>query len=67
MVSRVGKNAGSVWNYLHEHPGVPLKQISKELRLKDSLTFMAIGWLAREGKLAFEENGKTTKVSLIAQ
>lgn len=67
MIQQIGENAGRVWNHLREHPGRQLDQVSKELKLKDSLTFMAIGWLAREGKLAFKEDGKRPRVSLAAE
>ena len=67
MMQQIGKTAGKVWKYLSEHPGVTLEQVSKELKLKESLTPMAIGWLAREGKLAFEKDGKTTKIWLVAE
>jgi Winged helix-turn-helix domain (DUF2582) len=67
MIQQIGENAGRVWNHLREHPGIQLEQISKELKLKDSLALMAIGWLAREGKLAFEQNGKRPRVSLAAE
>jgi Winged helix-turn-helix domain (DUF2582) len=67
MIQQIGENAGRIWNHLREHPGIQLEQISKELKLKDSLALMAIGWLAREGKLAFKEDGKRPRVSLAAE
>jgi hypothetical protein len=67
MTQQIGEAAGRVWKYLSEHPDVHLEHLSKDLKLKDTLVFMATGWLAREGKLAFEEDGKTTKISLVAE
>jgi hypothetical protein len=67
MIHQIGEDAGRVWKCLSQNPSVTLEQIPKELKLKESLAFMAIGWLAREDKLAFEHHGKTTKVSLVAK
>lgn len=67
MIRAIGESAGTVWNYLREHPEAPLEEISKQLKLKNGLAFMAIGWLAREGKLQFQEEKKKTKVSLVTE
>jgi hypothetical protein len=67
MTQQIGETAGCVWKYLIEHPSVQLERISKDLKLKNTLVFMATGWLAREGKLTFEGDGKTTKISLVAE
>ncbi len=64
MIHEIGESAGELWRYLNEHPPTTLEQINKSLKLSESLFFMAIGWLAREDKLAFEGEGKTTKLSL---
>jgi hypothetical protein len=53
-----------VWQYLNEHPSSTLEQVNKSLKLQESLFYMAVGWLAREDKLAFEGEGKTMKLSL---
>lgn len=66
MVQRIGETAGSVWQFLNEHPGATPEQIGKGLKIDDSLVLLALGWLAREGKLVFEVNEKTFKVSLTA-
>lgn len=63
----IGESAGKIWQYLNEHPASTVQQINKALKLKESLLCMAIGWLAREGKLAFNEKGKTLKLSLVPE
>ncbi len=67
MTQDIGETAGKVWHFLEEHPNATIEQIVKELSVKENLAAMAIGWLAREGKLAFADNGKKMKVSLAAQ
>jgi hypothetical protein len=64
MIYEIGESAGKVWQYLNEHPASTPEQINKVLKLKENLLYMAIGWLAREGKLAFDVRGKTTKLSV---
>lgn len=67
MVQEIGENAGKVWDYLESHPGATIEQIQKELSLKERTVCMSLGWLAREGKLAFENEGKKTKLFLAGQ
>lgn len=67
MIYEIGESAGKVWQYLNEHPRSTPEQMGKALKLKESLVHAAIGWLAREGKLAFEAHGKTTRISLSAE
>ena len=48
--------AGLVWNALNESDVLGLKQLKKISKLKDKEVFAAIGWLAREGKVAIQPN-----------
>jgi hypothetical protein len=67
MLEAIGQNAGKIWHYLEDHPGATMEQIEKELSLKESPVCMGVGWLAREGKLAFEDKGRKTKLFLIGR
>ncbi len=64
MIHDIGESAGRIWQYLSENSPAALEQMNKSLKLKESLFYMAIGWLAREDKLTFEEAGTTMKLSL---
>lgn len=64
MVYEIGESAGKVWQYLNEHLSSTPEQVNKSLKLQESRFYMAVGWLAREDKLAFEGEGKTMKLSL---
>ena len=52
----IGAWAGLVWNALYESDVLGLKQLKKISKLKDKEVFAAIGWLAREGKVAIQPN-----------
>lgn len=67
MTNEIGETAGKVWQYLRENPGSTSAQIAKAVRAKKDLTDMAIGWLAREGKLNFTSRGKTTELTLAGE
>ena len=67
MIYEIGESAGKVWQFLSEHAGSTPEHIGKGVKLKESLLYAAIGWLAREGKLSFEGHDKTTKISLSAE
>jgi hypothetical protein len=56
----IGKNAGKVWQTLKEKGPLVASAIKKATGLDDKSLYMALGWLAREGKVKFE-----TKLGLV--
>ncbi len=60
----IGYAAGDVWNALHGKGWQTLATVKKAGEGPADVTLMAIGWLAREGKLDFATNGKTVKLTL---
>jgi hypothetical protein len=60
----IGKAAGKVWKFLKEHGRSSLSGIEKGVDAPRGVVLMAVGWLAREGKLEFVEEKRTTQVSL---
>lgn len=66
MIELIGTNAGKVWNALNEGGKMNLKTLKKTTKIKaEKDMYAAIGWLAKEGKLAFEEADGEITVSLI--
>lgn len=61
----IGTNAGSVWNVLNEKNAQPLKALKKATKLKDKEIYPALGWLAREGKIAIEESEDDVIITLV--
>jgi len=57
----IGTWAGLVWNALNEADVLGIKQIKKITKLKEKEIIAALGWLAREGKITFEESGDEKK------
>jgi hypothetical protein len=65
MQEKIGQAAGQLWQILAKSKeAVTLATLPKKADLSAQLTQMALGWLAREGKVKFEEKGKTVFVSL---
>ncbi|HQB69442.1 MAG TPA: winged helix-turn-helix domain-containing protein [Paludibacteraceae bacterium] len=64
MKEKIGMNAGVVWNALNEGPK-ELKALKKATKLTEKDLYAALGWLAREEKVAFAENETEVVVSLI--
>ena len=60
----VGEAAGRVWQHLAKSGPAPLKGIFKDLGMGETLTCLALGWLCRESKVRFEEDGKKVVVTL---
>ena len=58
----IGAWAGQVWQALNEADVLGLKQLKKMAKLKNEKeVFAAIGWLAREGKIAIQTNPEDEK------
>ncbi|MDE6555907.1 MAG: winged helix-turn-helix domain-containing protein [Duncaniella sp.] len=62
----IGLNAGAVWTVLDTAVAMDTKQLKKDAKLKnDRELYAALGWLAREGKIKFEETPEGLIVSLV--
>jgi hypothetical protein len=61
----IGQNAGVVWEALHDKNEQSVKNLKKASKLKDKEILPALGWLAREGKVSFQETEEDTIVSLV--
>ncbi len=64
MIEKIGINAGKVWTVLDETGRQNVKDVKKTTKLTDKDLYAAIGWLAREGKVAMEEVDKELYISL---
>lgn len=64
MITKIGENAGAVYNAICDGGKKSVKDIKKATKLNDKDTFAALGWLAREGKLELEEEGADVFVQL---
>ena len=64
MQEAIGKAAGTVWRYLEAGGVRSVSKIQGETGLSQAQTYLALGWLAREGKLHFAQERRTLLVSL---
>jgi hypothetical protein len=61
----IGETAGAVWGVLSDRGSQTVAGLKKAVDMPDEIVLAALGWLARENKLAFETNGKSVTVSLL--
>jgi hypothetical protein len=63
---RIGQAAGAIWTRLHQKGGAGLSftEIKKAPGFTADEILAGIGWLAREGKLSFQTEGKKSVVRL---
>lgn len=62
-VELIGANAGKVWNAL-QNGALSSKALKKATKLKEAELSLALGWLAREGKLTFTDIEDETIIAL---
>ena len=64
MKEKIGNDAGEVWKVLDAQGAKSVKELKKATKLVDKEIYAAIGWLAREEKLAFQQEKDSWYVSL---
>lgn len=63
-VEEIGVTAGRVWRFLSAHGPATLYALEKEIEAPKAQVAMSLGWLAREGKLRIETEGRVVYYSL---
>jgi len=64
MGEAIGETAGRVWQYLHSNGPATASQIKKAVNADAALANQAVGWLAREGKIATDRSKRYVRFSL---
>ncbi len=64
MYDQVGSTAGKVYEKLGAQGQMSMSRLKKEVGETDTLVAMAVGWLAREGKINLNKERNTLKVTL---
>ena len=59
----IGAHAGKIWNAL-QNGALSSKALKKATKLKEAELNLALGWLAREGKLTFTDMEEETIIAL---
>ncbi|HUT14159.1 MAG TPA: winged helix-turn-helix domain-containing protein [Thermoguttaceae bacterium] len=63
-VAQIGETAGTLWCVLSENGPLTMTNLVKLVGQPHNAVMLALGWLAREDKIHFEEKGRTRVVSL---
>ncbi len=63
-VEKIGQTAGLVWKFLQSHGESTLTGIEKGVEAPKAMVSMAVGWLAREGKIEVKDEKKAARISL---
>jgi hypothetical protein len=58
MITEIGIVAGDIWHYLDQHKSCALKQLETGVGKDRNVIMMSLGWLAREGHVILENEGK---------
>jgi hypothetical protein len=63
-VESIGETAGIIWHTLNENGPLTITKLIDEAGAPKDLAMLALGWLAREGKITIEESGRKKMVNL---
>lgn len=64
MEEQIGTAAGIVWRTLDEHGTLTMSKLKQQTKLPEPVVLMAVGWLARERKVAIAKVRNVMRVSL---
>jgi hypothetical protein len=63
---KIGQAAGIIWQMLSQASAqVNITDVAKKTNLTTQLAYQGLGWLAREGKLAYLKKGRSVYVYLV--
>jgi hypothetical protein len=65
MQEEIGTTAGAIWKILHTKGELSLSQLKKQTKAKPPVFDWAIGWLARENKIALTQQKRSIRVRLV--
>ena len=63
-IVNIGSIAGVIWHYLDENGPVTLSKLAKDIDAPRDAVMQGVGWLAREGKVRFDETPRSKLISL---
>ncbi|HVN74842.1 MAG TPA: winged helix-turn-helix domain-containing protein [Thermoanaerobaculaceae bacterium] len=63
-VDDIGTTAGAVWGVLVERGKMSLSALEKAVEAPRTVVYMAIGWLAREGKVTISREERSIQIWL---
>ena len=63
-VESIGQTAGLVWEFLRSNGESSLSAVEKGIKAPRSTVSMAVGWLAREGKIQMKDEKRALRIAL---
>ena len=64
MMDEVIRAPGRVWEYLNTNGEASISKIKKDTKMPDSLIYLGLGWLAKEGKAVLRRDGGSIRAGL---
>jgi len=64
LKKKIGETAGCIWAILKERDKVAISSLPSVLNENSTIVNQALGWLAREGKIDYQQEGRKTLISL---
>ena len=63
-VTQIGEIAGEIWHCLAENGSMSLAKLVRTIDAPRDMVMQAVGWLAREDKIAIEETSRGRTIEL---
>jgi hypothetical protein len=63
-IETIGETAGHVWNFIRSNGECSLTALERGVKAPKPMVSMAVGWLAREGKIKVKDEKRAVRISL---
>ncbi len=64
VIHQIGETAGVIWHILNDEGPQPISKLVKKLDVPRDVAMQAIGWLANEQKIDFQEQKRSRVIQL---
>lgn len=61
---KVGETAGKIWGILRQKEEINISNIPRMVKEKSDIAYQALGWLAREEKIIYNDKNNKVYISL---
>lgn len=64
-VNSIGEDAGRIYEYITKKGDCTIAALKKDLKLAGDNAALALGWLAREGRIDMRRKGTSTRIYIV--
>ncbi|MDD3593991.1 MAG: winged helix-turn-helix domain-containing protein [Candidatus Gastranaerophilales bacterium] len=64
-INAIGEDAGRIFEYISDKGDCTMAALKKDLKMTGDSAALALGWLAREGRIDMRRKGTSTRIYIV--